>query len=225
MKKGYIILGVLTGLVVSATILILSKRLRLSSFKKRLISNANREWKLWGEQTRVFGPMQNTGSRECDSVYRDRVGEYWKKGTGRNLDGCDRGVPWSAAFISFVMKKSGAGNHFKYSSGHSTYIRDTIQNRKRNKKAPFKGYKLSEKPVELGDLVCYTRQNNVNYDTTHSYKSHCDIVVNVNKKQGFAEVIGGNVTDGVTKRVVKVDSKGYLRDTTNDWFSIIKNYM
>ena len=105
MKKGYIILGVLTGLVVSATILILSKRLRLSSFKKRLISNANREWKLWGEQTRVFGPMQNTGSRECDSVYRDRVGEYWKKGTGRNLDGCDRGVPWSAAFISFVMKK------------------------------------------------------------------------------------------------------------------------
>ena len=73
--------------------------------------------------------------------------------------------------------------------------------------------------------MCYTRQNNVNYDTTHSYKSHCDIVVNVNKKQGFAEVIGGNVTDGVTKRVVKVDSKGYLRDTTNDWFSIIKNYM
>jgi len=225
MKKGYIILGVLTGLVVSATILILSKRLRLSSFKKRLISNANREWKLWGEQTRVFGPMQNTGSRECDSVYRDRVGEYWKKGTGRNLDGCDRDVPWSAAFISFVMKKSGAGNHFKYSSGHSTYIRDTIQNRKRNRKSPFKGYELSEKPVELGDLVCYTRQNNVNYDTTHSYKSHCDIVVKVNKNQGFAEVIGGNVTDGVTKRVVKVDSKGYLIDRTNDWFSIIKNYM
>ena len=225
MRKGYIILGLVTGLVVSAAVIIISKKLRLSSFKKRLISNANKEWKLWGGQTTVFGPMKISGSRECDSVYRDRVGDYWKKGTGKNLDCCDRGVPWSAAFISFIMKKSGAGKYFTYSSAHTDYIRDSVKNRKSNRKSPFKAYKLSEKPVELGDLICYSRQNNVNYDTTGSYKSHCDIVVKVNKRQGFAEVIGGNVTDGVTKRVVKVDGKGVLIDRTNDWFTIIKNYM
>lgn len=225
MKKGYIVLGIVTGLVVSATLIILSKRLRLSAFKKRLVANAEKEWELWGKQTVVFGSRYSTGSRECDSVYRERVGEYWKKGTGRDLDGCDRSVPWSSAFISFIVKKSGGGKYFKYSAGHTDYIRAAIQNRKQNLKHPFKAYRLSEKPVEVGDLICYSRQSGVDYDTTSSYKSHCDIVVKANKKRGFAEVIGGNVTDGVTKRVVSINKNGKLIDTTNDWFTIIKTYM
>ena len=52
---------------------------------------------------------------------------------------------------------------------------------------------------------------------------HCDLVVGVNKKQSNIEVIGGNVSDGVSKRILSTDNKGYLNDTNNDWFTIIKN--
>ena len=123
------------------------------------------------------------------------------------------------------MKKSGAGKYFNYSAAHTDYIREAIQNRKKNLKHPFKAYRLEEKPVEVGDLICYSRQSGVNYNTTGGYKSHCDIVVKSNKKRGFAEVIGGNVTDGVTKRVVSINKNGKLIDKTNQWFTIIKNYM
>lgn len=215
--------GLIAGLVVMTGVFFIVRRNRMSSFKKRLIDNTIREWKLWGKPTRDGSGGFDSGSTECTPIYEERVGEYWKKGTGKNLDGCDRSTPWSSAFISFVMKKSGAGDDFVYSSAHNKYIRPFIQNRKQNNKSPFKAYKLSEKSVQVGDLICYSRQSNVNYDTTSSYKSHCDIVVDVNKFKKTAEVIGGNVSDGVTKRIVNLNSQGNLTDTSQDWFTIIKN--
>ena len=148
----------------------------------------------------------------------NREWELW----GKPLYRLGERVPWSAAFISFIMKKTGAGNEFVYSSAHTNYIRDAIKNTKSGKKHTFMAYRLSEKPVSLGSLVCYSRQSGVNYNTTSSYKSHCDIVVKVNKRKGTAEVIGGNVSDGVSKKVVSIDKDGYLIDKNNDWFTIIK---
>lgn len=222
MRKVNIALGITTGVLVVVGAFLIFKRLRLSNFKRRLIDNTNREWELWGKSEYNDYGGYTRGSRECDNIYRERVAEYWKKGPNRDREGCD-GIPWSSAFISYVMKKSGAGNDFEYSSAHTDYIRRFINNRKKNIKSPFKAYRLREKPVELGDLICYSRQANVDYDTTWSYKSHCDIVVNVDKRRNKAEVIGGNVTDGVTKRIVNLSDKGYLRDTSQDWFTIIKN--
>ena len=222
MRTRNAIIGISIGLVVMTGVILLSRRLRLSGFKKRVVDNAIREWKLWGKPIRsVSGDFQG-GETECTPIYKERVGEYWKKGTGKDIDGCDRGTPWSSAFISFIMKKSGAGNDFVYSSSHSKYIRSAISNTKSGGKYPFMAYRLSEKPVSLGDLVCYSRQSGVDYNTTGSYKSHCDIVVKVSKLRGIIEVIGGNVADGVTKRVLKIDRQGYLIDKSNDWFTIIK---
>jgi hypothetical protein len=222
MKKGRIALGLGIGVLISAGLIILFKNVRLSAFKKNLISNANKEWKLWGKPLILSGKVQEEGEFECSNIYRERVGEYWRKGVNSNQDGCSNS-PWSSAFISFLMRKSGAGNEFPYSSAHNNYIRPFIQNRKSGIKSNFKAYKLQEKKPELGDLVCYSRESGVDYDTTRNYKSHCDIVVDVNKIKGNIEVIGGNVNDGVTKRILTVDSKGYLNDYNNDWFTIIKN--
>ena len=223
-RNTKIVMGMTIGVLVSVSLFLLSKRLRLSAFKRNLVSNAKREWHLWGKPLNVGGKTIEKGASECTPIYKDRVGEYWKKGTGRNLDGCDRSVPWSAAFISFIMKKSGAGSDFRYSSAHNEYIKKTIADRKADKKAPFLGYRLNEKPVAIGDLICYGREGQGGYDSTSSYKSHCDIVVNVNKLKKEAEVIGGNVSQGVTKRIVSIDRKGYLTDPHQDWFAIVKNY-
>ncbi|NJM97347.1 MAG: DUF2272 domain-containing protein [Phormidesmis sp. RL_2_1] len=153
-----------------------------------------------------------------------RVGQYWKEGVGQNLDGRDRNVPWSAAFISWVMRKAGAGNRFKYSASHSVYIRDAIKKRKQNDpSAAFKGYRPQEVAPQVGDLVCYARAANVNYDTTSSYPSHCDIVVA--KRSGKIDVIGGNVSDSVTKRTLNVNSQGKLTDSSRPWFVVIKTLL
>ena len=223
MKNSKVVIGLSIGVLLSAGLIILFKRLRLSSFKRNIISNSNKEWKLWGSPLMVGGKLKKSGEFECTPIYKERVGEYWNKGTGNNYDGCDRTKAWSSAFISFIMKKSGAGNSFPYSSAHNKYIRPFIQNRKQNLNSDFKAYKLNEEKPQLGDLVCYSRESGVDYDTTRAYLGHCDIVVDINRNKNTIEVIGGNVSDGVTKRILNIDNKGYLNDTNNDWFTIIKN--
>jgi hypothetical protein len=223
MRKGQIAIGIGIGLMITTGAFLLFRKFRLSGFKKNLVNNAIKEWKLWGSSVIKGGKIKESGEFECTPIYRERVGEYWNKGVNRNLDGCSD-VPWSAAFISFVMKKSGAGNDFTYSSGHSKYIRPFITNRKEGRNSKFKAYTIFEKKPQLGDLVCYSREAGVGYDTTRSYKGHCDIVVDVNRRNGNIEVIGGNVSDGVTKRILSIDKDGYLNDSSNDWFTVIKNY-
>ena len=58
------------------------------------------------------------------------------------------------------------------------------------------------------------------YDRTSNYKSHCDIVVA--KRQGEIEVIGGNVAQSVSKKVVSTDGAGRV-NAGGKWFAIIKN--
>ena len=121
------------------------------------------------------------------------------------------------------MKKGGAGNKFVYNQAHSKYIRDSIANRKRGKfNAPFVGYRLNEYAPRVGDLVCYHREdsNSDFYDRTSDYKSHCDLVVKKEKDQ--LEVIGGNVGNAVSKRIVSIDRNGKLNDRNKKWFAVIK---
>jgi len=131
-------------------------------------------------------------------------------------------VPWSATFISWLYKKAGERNKFVYNPSHSKYITDSIANRKNGKpNAPFVGYRVNEYSPKVGDMVCYARQSGINYDTTGSYKSHCDIVVSTKGNQ--IEVIGGNVNQSVTKKILKTNSKGILLDSSKNWFTVIKN--
>ena len=117
------------------------------------------------------------------------------------------------------MKKSKATeDEFKFASSHSQYITKAIANRKENGKG-FKGYKINEKKVELGDLVCYARQDGVTYDTTGSYNSHCDLVVEIDGDNAYS--IGGNVSDSVTKSTIPLTSDGYAK-AGNRRFVVIK---
>jgi len=180
-----------------------------NDFRKNLVDIAEDEHSTWN-----FGRLKEGAT----SMYNKLVG-YWNGVGWSESRWSPTGTAWSAAFISYVMKKANAGTNFKYSASHSSYIRDAVKNRKENNSNPFKAYKLNEKKVEVGDLVCYTRQDGVDYDTTSSYKSHCDIVVSANKNE--AQVIGGNVSHTVGKKSVKLND-GYVNDSNKDWFTIIK---
>ena len=221
MTKNRNIIFFTIGAVLGGTALILVLRKLL--VKYRAVSIAKSEWQGWGKPTiDINGNQISKGGFESDKGFSERVGRYWKEGTGQNLVGSDREVPWSATFISWIMKKAGAGNKFVYDPSHSKYITDSIANRKNgNTKAPFVGYRPSEIAPKVGDLVCYARQSGIDYDTTGSYKSHCDIVVST--KGDKIEVIGGNVNQAVTKKILKTNSKGILLDSSKNWFTVIKN--
>jgi phage replication-related protein YjqB (UPF0714/DUF867 family) len=198
--------------------MVIDRYSRTTSFKQRVKKIAEREWEFFDRGNK----------KEDEEGAWQRVGDYWRDGVGINdRDGRDRQYRWSAAFVSWVMKNAGAGNHFNYSSRHSVYIRDAIQKRKNNDNSTaFKGYRLNEVAPQIGDLVCASSGEDagkVDYDTTTDYRAHCDIVIAI--KQGEIDVIGGNVGDSVSKRTLKVDSQGTLIDTSRPWFVVIKNQL
>jgi len=124
-------------------------------------------------------------------------------------------------FENNLMKKSGAGSDWKYSPSHSTYIVDSIKNRKENNSNRFKGYRPEEVKLEIGDLVGKARQSGVNYDTLGNYKSHTDIVVKINN--GYADTIGGNVGDTVKVTRVPLTPDGKVDLKRSDYFVVIKS--
>src|SRR6185312_8952717 len=68
--------------------------------------------------------------------------------------------PWSAVFVSWVMKRAGAGDAFAYSAAHQNYIRAARRNRLTgNKSNPFWAFRVTEVAPQVGDLVCTARDN------------------------------------------------------------------
>jgi len=182
------------------------------SIASTIVDKAIREWQFFGQQTyNINGHATQVGHKEGEDGWYERVGVYWKDGVNINgLDGRDHGVPWSVAFISWVMKNGGAGSRFRYSSQHSVYvsqsIRDFLQGRTA---AGFWGRRLNEQKPQIGDIVCWARQPGIDYDHQHNgdYAGHCDIVVAIRANE--IDVIGGNVGDSVTKRPLALSS-GYI---------------
>lgn len=219
LKKNILYFGIGTIVGIGALFFIIRKFL----VKYRAVSIAKKEWEGWGKPLiNEKGQVIKKGGFESDKGFSERVGKYWRLGTGQSFTGKDRDVAWSSAFISYIMKKAGAGDKFSYSPSHSKYIRDSIQNRKKGKlNAPFVGFKVNEVAPEVGDLVCYSRQGGVDYNTTDSYLSHCDLVVAKDKNK--LEVIGGNVNQSVTKRLIETDNKGKIKDKNKNWFAVIKS--
>lgn len=212
MEKSNKLLYVAVGLAIfaiGALVLYKKKSMKGGNIRKNLVKEAEEQLAIWN-----FGKTKETAS----TMY-DRLVAYWKSVGWAESRWTPSSVAWSAAFISYVMRLAGAGSNFKYSSSHSTYIRDAVKNRKTNNENPFKAYRLNEKKVEVGDLVCYARQEGINYDTTSSYKSHCDIVVAADNQE--AKVVGGNVSNSVSKKTVKLKN-GYIDDTSKKWFTLIK---
>ena len=157
--------------------------------------------------------------KEHDPKTVNELRKYWSS-VGLDYDNM-KSEPWSAAFLSYVIQQAGAKDTFKYSPSHSVYIREAIQNKKEGK-GSWKGYRPEETKLEKGDLVCYARQSGVDYDTTSAYISHCDIVVDVDKKSKRATTIGGNVSNSVKTTMLDLTKDGKV-ENTQKYFVVIKN--
>lgn len=168
------------------------------------------------------------GRKETNPAVRDILIEYWTKGAGRSIAGAKTEInnrtAWSAAFISFCVKKalaaSGSGAKFVFSASHSEYAGAAILNFVNSKAAPaFYGLPPTGsgavKP-EVGDIIGVTRVAHVDdyadaLDAARNndrYFSHFDVVTS--KSGGTIKRVGGNVSDSVTEKSLALTSAGIL---------------
>lgn len=183
-----------------------------SRFVTALVQVAEQEWTFFGQQEYdIDGGLVHAGHKETQLGFAERIGQYWVEGTDTHGLSGTNDVPWSAAFISWIMKTAGAGMLFRYSTQHSRYISQAIRDRRSNRPGiGFLGYRLSECKPSVGDLVCWGREPGVDFDNQMggNYKGHCDVVVQVDADRIW--IIGGNVGDSVTKRPLRLDASGLL---------------
>lgn len=194
-----------------------------SNYKQRVIETADAEWRRWGTQFR-----SRQGPKESDRGYPAWIAHYWQIGTGREVR--DTRIGWSGAFVSFVMKRAGAGSNWPGTGSHAHYIAWATENRKQ-RRGHFWAHRLNEYSPRPGDLVCNSLERGIDYDRQpgRSYASHCDVVVAV--RGGEIEVIGGNLSNSVARRTLLVDSRGRLLNpqpktsdpSVRNWFAVIEN--
>ncbi|HUD28382.1 MAG TPA: DUF2272 domain-containing protein [Novosphingobium sp.] len=185
-----------------------------SDAREDLVAGAVAEWLRFD---------RGLGKEHIDPFFR-RVGEYWDK-INLNLDGKDRDVPWSAAFISYVVRDAGAPYAgFKFAAAHARYINDSIR-RRGNGGTPFWGFRLGERKPRIGDLVCRWRESPIDFDTAaerDSFKSHCDIVVAIDSLGDELLAIGGNVAHSVSVTRYKLTAGDFLADA-DGVFALLAN--
>jgi hypothetical protein len=184
-----------------------------SDAKERLMAAAVAEWIRFARGTGL----------EHKAPFHTFVGEMWRA-IGMDLDGRDRDQPWSAAFISWIVRNAGspyAG--FRFAAAHSRYIHDSIVKREAGTLSPFWGFRLHEHKVGLGDLVCQWREVPRTFDDARSsdaFLSHCDVVVEV--APGSVRALGGNVGHSVGFKTYAINDNGFLK-AENDVFAVLRN--
>lgn len=218
---------------------------RDSSFSFKLISICEAEYKKFGN---------GTLKEYEDEVYK-RVGHYWlelakteqykswsgyngKSGVKFSSSGkilSNKNQPWSAAFISFVMREAGAGSSFSYAPSHSVYIVKALEAAKKaTSKELFVARRHKSYSPKLGDLIACERQPKVNpnfdtykaYASAGKYEAHCDIVTEVHSSHLIT--IGGNVSNSVSKKKWALDENKMIenfdpKDPTASVICVIEN--
>ena len=189
----------------------------MTEFINKAVAIANAQWIFFGSQTRdLTGNTTHKGHQEGDDGYYQRVGEYWLEGTNTHgLDGRSHEHPWSAAFISWVMREAGAGTRFRYSTQHSVYISQGIRDFSNQRdSAGYWTERLIAIAPKVGDIVCWAREEGVDYDHQKQgdYAGHCDLVVETSADH--ITIIGGNVGNSVTQRPIPIGADGKLTTMT-----------
>jgi hypothetical protein len=165
---------------------------------------------------------------EGDQPLRGRIADYYEAAGGsRDLDPTRNDNAWSAAFVSFCVKQSGAtASQFRFSMLHSVYAKAAIANGDAGS-GVFRGHQIKDYGPKLGDIIHHNRSGGTisfDYARAHDrYASHAAIVVDFEMQNGVRNVvtIGGNEllahgTGTVGKKHFPLDAEGKLDQSRID---------
>lgn len=184
-------------------------------------------------------PVDDGCGREQSAALCPVVNEYWRAlgraGTGRERHSCpqpdrceaewrpeygtpQRTAPWSAAFVSAVMRQAGfSPREFRFAAAHAQYIVAA-----RDGQATAFELWSTPAPVLPGDLVCLPRTAEAvlrpmpladirdGQDGRGLTPMHCDVVVSVDAAGRRVQVVGGNVQQSVSRRELPLAEDGRL---------------
>jgi hypothetical protein len=194
------------------------------------------EWTRFGRSTVVYGGAANgytnrAGLNEHSEPLSSRVGDYWDSCGHPEWNGRTRGRPWSGAFVSWVMTRSGVSRSaFPPAGRHAQYLVSLYDRAHSSRGASFALHAPGEYSPREGDLVCTgTAGPTWRYADSRTARrrigdtaNHCDIVTGV--RGGFVQAVGGNVKNSVTMSLYPVDSRGRLADTPGKlWMMVVEN--
>lgn len=132
-------------------------------------------------------------------------------------------TPWSAAFISYVIRQSGVtASAFKFANAHRVFIYDAFaasaaEETNEAGKWLYRACPLTTRP-RLGDLICQQREPALAEasdeavreriradlagpaDASTVRRTHCEVVAHVDEPARKVYTIGGNVNQSVTAR-------------------------
>lgn len=123
--------------------------------------------------------------------------------------------PWSAAFVSWVMCEGGLGeaNRFRRAVAHHVYIDQAIRARAADgTTAAFAAYDIGTTPIAPGDLLCSARRPRYRSiaerrrQMGNGARTHCDVVVKLDRARNRILAIGGNVRGTVALKVLPATS-------------------
>ena len=111
------------------------------------------------QQHRRWHPSTDRTLVETDPEATPIVQDYYRTGAGMTVTTnqlqnatWQRTHPWSAVFVSWVLKQAGAGAAFPYSTSHQDAIRAARHNRLTgNRSNPFWAYRTTEIAPQVGD--------------------------------------------------------------------------
>ncbi len=133
-------------------------------------------------------------------------------------------TPWSAAFISYVIKQSGvAANAFQFSNAHRAYIYDAFaadaeEATNQTGNHLYRACPVTTTKPRIGDLICEQREPTLaatndkdvrerirqeiesKSETRSLRRAHCEVVARVDAKARRMYTIGGNVAQSITAR-------------------------
>ena len=162
---------------------------------------------------------ENLSLADGDQAWK-KVAAYWN-GSGLSSEcailamTCRNFVvdtPWSAAFVSWVMRRAGVSG-FPASARHLDYIRASRLS------ASYTPHRLVSPQLAMpapGDLLCYVRGKArplghdglvERLDDDVGLAMHCEIVVAAVPGE-MAWLVGGNVQQAVTLRMLRLDAQG-----------------
>jgi hypothetical protein len=209
-----------------------------ATLRDRIVEVAKREWENWGRGTLVETQpdahkfLLKYWMEFSPNGLSQTKAEKWIKGSN----------PWSAVFISYVMREAGVGRAFAYATFHTTFIAAAKKAALAGDTSKFWAYPISAVRPEVGDLVCRDRSEkiggpcaNTNWaNVAPGQISHSDIVVEV--LPDHIVILGGNTgqkypaqrksRNTVGQRTIKLNTQGFVEPKQPNikckYFAIVK---
>lgn len=166
--------------------------------------------------------------REQQPPLAKQIEDYWR-GIGLAFPGVD--TAWSAVFVSWCVKQAGAtAAQFVFASAHSRFVNAAIRNAE-DGVGVFHGRDLSDYAPKVGDILQNNRGGNhfdFKFARTHKdYKSHSAVVieVGVDNRGRYLRTVGGNESDSVGLKEVRLTPTGMVRNDDGLYIAVIETLL